>query len=478
MKSKKKYYIHACISVALMLLFRFIPPIAPLTTLGMTILGIFLGALWGWVNCDTIWPSVLAVLLVGLTEYSEKGVAGAITAVCNNANVQLVIFIMILGALLTTTGCSNLIAKKMITAKSLRGHPWRLSIVLVMAAFITAACKCSFPGMFLCWDFVYTICKEVGYTKEDKWAKMMVCAVPFGTIVGMSTLPISFSAIAGFGYLAQASENAYGFDAARYTLLGVPFGLVIMAIFFVLLRFGVNPDVSRLKKPIDLGESESFTSRQKFALGLVLTMIVLVMLPSILPKTWGITAFLSGAGNLGVILILLAVGTFVRDEKGKPYFSVNDLSKGGLLWEPIFMVAAAIYVGGALSSGGTGFQTLCSGLFGDALSSMSPYLFLVVISVIAAVVTNVINNAIVLLLSVPLAYPFAVACGANPAVMTVLLCFACNLGLILPCASPTGAITNANEWVTTRSVFSIGGLGLLAFLLATCVMIPIANLIY
>ena len=41
----KKYYVNSAIVVLLMVLFRFIPPFGSMTALGMTILGIFLGAL-------------------------------------------------------------------------------------------------------------------------------------------------------------------------------------------------------------------------------------------------------------------------------------------------------------------------------------------------------------------------------------------------------------------------------------------------
>lgn len=479
LQKKTSYYINAAISIGLMLLFRFIPPFATLTPFGMTIIGIFLGALWGWVKCNMIWPSVLAIILVGMTEYSETGIAGAITSVCNNSNVQLVILIMIIGALLTTTGCSDLIARKMIASKSLKGHPWRLSIVLVMAAFVTAALKCSFPGLFLCWEFVYVICKTTGYTKDDAWTRMMICAIPMGTIVGMTTLPISFSAIAGFGYLATASENAFAFNAGLYTLFALPFGLLIMAIFFVLLRVVVRPDMSKLKQEIDLGETAQFTRRQLFALGLLGGMIVLVFLPSLLPAEWGLTQTLTSLGTNGIILLILAIGSFVRTDEGKPYFEINTLSKSGLMWEPIFMVGAAIYVGGALSSSASGFQELCSSLFGSAFASMNPYIFLLIIAVIAAILTNILNNAIVLLLMIPIAYPFAVQTGANPLVMTVLLCFASNLGIMLPCASPTGAILSSNkEWTTTKDILLVSSLCLLAFAAACCIYIPIGNLIY
>ena len=66
-----------------MALFRFIPPIGSMTTLGMTILGIFLGALWGWITCDMIWPSVLALVMLGFSGYTAN-VSEALTSTISN----------------------------------------------------------------------------------------------------------------------------------------------------------------------------------------------------------------------------------------------------------------------------------------------------------------------------------------------------------------------------------------------------------
>ena len=69
------YLINSIICIALMLLFRFIPPISQITPYGMEVLGIFLGSIWGWCTVGFIWPSLLGMILLGLSDY------GTITAV-------------------------------------------------------------------------------------------------------------------------------------------------------------------------------------------------------------------------------------------------------------------------------------------------------------------------------------------------------------------------------------------------------------
>ena len=45
-----RYYILSAIGIAIMLFFKYIPPVGTVTELGMNVLGIFIGAIW-WPWC-------------------------------------------------------------------------------------------------------------------------------------------------------------------------------------------------------------------------------------------------------------------------------------------------------------------------------------------------------------------------------------------------------------------------------------------
>ena len=64
---KKVSFIHYIIVFALCFLFRFIPGFAGITPLGMGILGSFLGAIYGWIAIDMLWPSIMALVGIGLS---------------------------------------------------------------------------------------------------------------------------------------------------------------------------------------------------------------------------------------------------------------------------------------------------------------------------------------------------------------------------------------------------------------------------
>ena len=58
----------AMICMIIMFGFGYLPPIEPITPLGMHIVGIFFGLLFGWITIGLIWPSnkgCMALVLVG-----------------------------------------------------------------------------------------------------------------------------------------------------------------------------------------------------------------------------------------------------------------------------------------------------------------------------------------------------------------------------------------------------------------------------
>ncbi len=55
----RRSYIHVVIMFSLMLGVGFLPPFAQVTPLGMKVLGVFLGLVYGWCFIDLLWTSVL-----------------------------------------------------------------------------------------------------------------------------------------------------------------------------------------------------------------------------------------------------------------------------------------------------------------------------------------------------------------------------------------------------------------------------------
>ena len=67
MEQKKINVIHYVVVVAFVFLFRFVPGVAGITSLGMGILGSFIGAIYGWITIGMFWPSIITLAGIGLS---------------------------------------------------------------------------------------------------------------------------------------------------------------------------------------------------------------------------------------------------------------------------------------------------------------------------------------------------------------------------------------------------------------------------
>ncbi len=473
------YFIHAAIAITIMIFFRFIPPFGEMTPLGMELLGIFIGLLWAWIKCDMVWPSVLAFIFLGFSSYTPSGTV-SLSAAFGNPLIQLILWLLVFSAILMVSGISEQIAQRLIASKYTKGRPWVLSIVILAAVYVGAAFGAAFALILICWEFVYVISEQVGYSKDDKWPKMMIVSIVFTSCVGLVVMPFSVGVVATFGYLTAASDGLVGnYNYFSYLIFGLFFSFVILAIFMLINKYIVRPDLSKLREVnVDMGEIPPFNTKQKLAVGALIVLVLVTVLPSILPAN--IQAYMNMIGTPLLVLAVPAFITIFRDKQGKPYFTFQELASGGIFWNMMFMVAAAITMGSAISSPEAGFNATFISAFMPILSGMSPYMFTLVIIVVTLILTNLINNAVTGAIMVPLMYSFSTAVGANPLLITALIIFASNLGLLLPSASPVGAMLAGNkEWIKPNDVFYYCSLYILAVIIAVATIgIPIGNLFF
>ena len=59
--------VNIIITLALMFGFGYLPPVAGITPIGMKLLGVFLGVVYGYTACGVIWPSLMGMMAYGIT---------------------------------------------------------------------------------------------------------------------------------------------------------------------------------------------------------------------------------------------------------------------------------------------------------------------------------------------------------------------------------------------------------------------------
>ena len=194
-KNNVKYYVNIAIMLFFFFGFGHLEPIGTITEVGMQVLGVFLGMIWGWMFIDMLWPSLLGLFALGLTDYS-KNVISVLSASVSNKNVILVFFFFILSQYLEHSGLSKTIAFKLLTLKAVEGKPWLICFMILLITYLLGIFISIYAVIFLVWAIIYDICQLAGYTKQEALPAFLLVGVAQISALGSTIMPYqTFSAV-------------------------------------------------------------------------------------------------------------------------------------------------------------------------------------------------------------------------------------------------------------------------------------------
>ena len=184
MEAKKVNIIHYIICAAFCLLFRFVPPFGGLTEIGMGIMGTFIGAVYGWVLIDMLWPSVLALVGIGLSiGMNQMMVAsfGSLTI------VAMIVCMMAIGVAMKN-GAFTWLAMKLLTNKALAGKGYTILAVILLLAWAVGSFN-PIIMMMIFGSFMISMFEQVGVKKDDKLVVIMFLSVSYQLMRGQILFP-------------------------------------------------------------------------------------------------------------------------------------------------------------------------------------------------------------------------------------------------------------------------------------------------
>lgn len=453
--TKKDFtWLHFIIIFALMFGFGFLPPIGEVTVVGMKMLGVFLGLLYGWSTCGMFWPSLLGWVAIGtsgIAPMKEIMVQGF-----GNEIIVFLVFILVLVQMLSDSGAVGNVANYIITRKWLSGRPWLFSTVFLCASGLLATFGQAYAAFFLCWGILFSIFEKVGYKPYEKYPAVMIIGViisasPFGIMLPFKAMPMvilgAFSGITGItvNYL-------------QYMFVMIPAGLAIITGYILACRFIIRPDVTKMKNfdTTKLQEENSAISKHQKAVLIAFGVALLVLLvPGSLPSSWAFTKLISSFGNASLMIICTVLFTLIKVE-GKPLLDFNKSAKNGLNWPIIFMLVVIMLLSSLLMSDATGLKPWLVSILSPVLTGFTGVAFLIALFVIALILTNFMNNIIVGIMFLPVLGTFYESVGANPVVGVLLILLAINTAFLTPAASPATAMCFARrDWIHTKDTFII-----------------------
>ena len=126
-------FVHAIIVFLLMFAFRFIPAPEPITAYGMNVLGVFLGVIYGWSFCGLMWPSLLALVAMGISSFGNEMAVWA--SAFGNSTAVLTLVTMLLFGAMQATKTTDWMVNTLTNLKFAQGKPWMITFFITFVPF-------------------------------------------------------------------------------------------------------------------------------------------------------------------------------------------------------------------------------------------------------------------------------------------------------------------------------------------------------
>lgn len=440
------YIFNIIVTLALMFGFGLIPPFATLTPVGMKVLGVFLGVVYGYSTCDVVWPSLFAILAYGLSGYTTM--TEAITSMMGHNVVFQSIVCFIAAGALTYYGFGKWFIRWSLTRKIFQGKP-----LLYVWAFITlfglsAVVINQIPLAILLYAIWLDIADTCGYPSDSSFRYVGMGGILLGTILGGGMIPYQ-SWMLG---LANTWVEVTG-QPLNFGLMGVMTGIctvLILTLYVLASKYVFHVDYSIMEKfdVEKLGEeSRHLRPRSKRIIIVYLFTVIAVILGSTLGNTsFGsfINNTLTAAGVFclgAAILLVLPSG----EGDGKPCIVFSDVKETAISWQVIFMCAVTLPVASAVTSDATGIVPWLSGVFSPIFEGKSPLFILVFTIILSIILTNLGSNIAFGAAMIPIIAPFVIQSGMNAQFAGAALIFVIGIGMVLPGASAHASIFHSQE---------------------------------
>ena len=472
------YYLHTAICLFIMFAFGQLPPVEPLTPLGMNLIGIFFGVLYGWIFIEIVWPSLaglLALMLIG--GYKPMML---LNKSFGDPVVQMMFFIFVFCATISHYGLSRFISLWFITRNFVKGRPWIFTLTFLGSIFLLGGLTSASPAAIIGWSILYGVCELCGYRKGDGYPTMMVFGIVFAAQVGMSIIPFKQVPLTVFS--AYETMAGVGIDYGKYMVIAI-LVCVLAAIFFVLMsRYIFRPDMSKLVdldvSKLDTEGSLQLNKIQKVILFFLILLVALLLAPNFLPRDFFVTRFLKAIGNTGIVVLLVTVMAAIKVD-GKALLNFKIMVDSGVTWGIVLLLALVQPLSGAMARPESGITPFLMQVLDPLISGGSPLFFALFIGFAAMLLTQVMNNGAVGVAFMPILNSYCQATGVPPEIPLIMIVMNVHYAFLTPAASASAALLHGNDWSDTKNIWKTAPLVLLMVYGVTAVVtVLLGNILF
>lgn len=463
-KKRSLYPLHVVIGFGLMALFWFMPPIDPITPLGMRCVGVFIGMVYLWSFVDTMWPSMVGLFALAISGYGgEGGFNGVWMQAVGVYTVLLTLFAMVLFGAMDLVGDTKYIAKWFLTRKIFKGRPYTFLAVFFATCFALSALASPVTGLIILWPIATSLMASINITRQDRLWKYFFVGMFLVSTLSQPLFPFKGAGLipySAFQSMTAAMGNPMTIPMGQYMAVNIIMTVIVAAVYLLIMRFIVRVDVSKLKA-IDPAMVEKQMSLpkmnfQQWAYLIMLPLyIIMMLLPSFLPGN-PISDALNLIGPLGTTVFWTIVFLIVRYD-GKPLLDFKEAAYHRFNWGIFFMIAAAVYAANTLSNDATGVPDFLIQALTPILGGRGEMAFVAIMFTTALILTNFANNAAMAVVLMPVILNFSAELGINPMPVATGVILMVFVAMLTPAASPHASMMHGMKSIyTTKDILTIG----------------------
>lgn len=471
-KKKKMdlYYVHVLIGLAIMAIFWVLPPMAPITPMGMKCVGAFLGMVYLWSAIEALWPSLLGLFMLGISGY---GMAEGMTPLAGFNNVWLnavgvntvllTLFAMVLFGALDEAGDTMYIAKWFLTKKIFKGRPYVFLAIFYTTCFALSTLVTPITSLIILWPIALRLMQTLNIERCDTiWRYFFVgmflvstLGQPFFPFLGAQLVPVS-----AFAGMTAQMGNPMEIPMLQYMAVNLIMTALIMAVYLIILKFILRVDVSKLRA-VDPAQIEvqmplpKMNFQQKAYLWMVPCYLIMLLVPSFF-KGNPVADFLNMLGPMGTTIAWVIVFIVIR-WNGKPLLDFKEVAYKQFNWGIFFMIAAAVYAANSLSNPATGVSDWLVQALRPILGGQPEMVFVAIMFTVALIITNFANNAAMAVVLMPVVLNFSAELNISPIPVAMGVILMVFVAMLTPAASPhAGMMHGRKDIYSTKDILSIG----------------------
>jgi len=472
--NNKVSYIHVAIMLILTFGIGFLPPFGQITEMGMKVLGVFAGLIYGWIFIDLLWTSLFGFVALGLT--GQTTVMGAFASGFGNATLLICLVVAVFSEALNRIGITQTIAYWLLSRKMFVGRPWLLVFAICFITIILGVAGGSFAAVFLLWNVVITIGELGGYKKGAPIISLLIGMILFLGFGGGQIVPFQSAPLLYAGFMPAGFE----IQAVPFFVLGLIEISAVGVIMLLVAKFILKVDASNFVLTEELSNQYAqikSNKYQKAGLILLVAYFIVLFMPSLFP-TAPFSPLLSSIGIMGFSFIYIFIFAAWKKEDGESVIDVLECFKHGIPWAVMALFAVTFPLSSALQSPDTGVLATINATFVPMFSSLSPGVFLIACAIVLGLITQVLHNVVLAAIFMPFLAPVYATMGGDLHTFYMVLYLVLQAAYATPAGCMAAGLLFGHEQVTTKNAYLFGGMFVIVNMIVVLCMIPAFNMFF